>query len=97
MFDTEKCKEIFNTLSSNYLKKINDEETVAKLTSLGVDKTTKLADNISKQIQDIKNRIPKPVVQMDIEFSKDNATDVASEPKKIKPRKSAQVTEGDIL
>ena len=50
MWDSEKCRDIFNTLVSESTKKITTLECKEKLIELGVNKNTKLKDSVRKHV-----------------------------------------------
>lgn len=50
MWDSELCRDIFNTLVSESTKKITTLECKEKLIELGINKNTKLKDSVRKHV-----------------------------------------------
>ena len=65
MFDSELCKEIFNTLVNESMENITTLECKEKLVKLGVNKNTVLKDSIREHVNRVMNYKKDTVIKND--------------------------------
>lgn len=79
MWDSEKCKEIFNTLTNESFKEITTLECKKKLIELGVTKDTVLRESVRKhvdQVMSYKEKAEKAVERIIEEVVQDEISEI---------------------
>ena len=82
MWDSETCRDIFNTLVNESTKKITTLECKKKLIELGVNKDTVLKDSVRKHVDrvmsckdDVIKKVKKDIVEESSVVSEENKTE----------------------